>query len=174
MAKDQDNYIPGDDEILNLDAIAQNSIPNKNEIISIHSDKLGRVVNISREDVYKAASVMASNNQVAALFGIDRKTMAKHFHRELDMARAFAKQKLLTRFYHLAVYGNNPADRIFALKNWAGLSDQGMVEELGEMEEGVEFKIKRPVKPIDNPASNTSLESTETVDLDSEDSNEVA
>lgn len=171
MAKEE-NYTPGDQEIFDLDQIAQNCIPNRSEIVSIHSDKLNRTVHISRDDVYKAASVMASNNQVAALFGIDRKTMAKHFSKELDMARAFAKQKLLTRFYHLAVYGNSPADRIFALKNYAGLSDQGMVEELGEMDEGVEFKVKRPVKPIDNTLPTNSLEHTEN-NLDTEDSDEV-
>lgn len=163
MAKDKNSgepqSIPGDAEIKMLDELSENCIPNAGEIITIHSDKLGRDIQITRGDVYKQASVMASNNQVAHLFGIDRKTMAKHFSRELDMARAFAKQKLLTRFYHLAVYGNNPADRIFALKNWAGMSDSGMIEELGDMEEGVEFKVKRPQKPIETlPDSDTQLE----------------
>lgn len=166
MAKNKDTdesqTIPGDDEIRELDEISENCIPNRDEIVSIHSHKLNRTVHIRRGDVYKQASVMASNNQISNLYGIDRKTMALHFTREMDMARAYAKQKLLTRFYHLAVYGNNPADRIFALKNWMGMSDQGLVEELGDMEEGVEFKVRRPQKPIETISGEVdSLETTE-------------
>ena len=141
--------IPGDDEIRELDEISENCIHNRDEIVSLFSTELNRTVHIRRGDVYKHASVMSSNNQIASLFGVDRKTIAKHFSKEMNMARAFAKQKLLTRFYHLAVYGNNPADRIFALKNWAGMTDQGLTEELGDMEEGVEFKVRRPVKAIE-------------------------
>lgn len=162
MAKDKSQEpqdIPGDEEIKMLDMLSENCIANAGEIVTLYSKKLDREVHITRGDVYKQASVMASNNQVACLFGIDRKTMAKYFSRELDMARAFAKQKLITRFYHLAVYGNNPADRIFALKNWAGMSDAGLTEELGDMEEGVEFKVKRPMKPIETlPDLDTQLE----------------
>lgn len=141
--------IPGDDEIRQLDEISENCIHNRSEILSFNSGKLGRIVSVSRDDVYKAASVMASNNQVATLFGIDKVTMTKHFHRELDMARAFARQRLMTRFYHLALNNNNPAYLIFALKNWANMSDQGLTEDLAEIEEGVEFKVRRPVKPIE-------------------------
>lgn len=150
MAKEKDDSpaILGLDEIQLLDEIGRNSIPNQDEIVSMHSDMLNRTVRIRRGDVYKQASVMASNSQVAHLFGVDRKTMAKHFHRELDMGRAFARQKLITRFYHQAVYGNQPVDRIFALKNWANMSDNGLTERLDEQEEGVEFKVKRPEKPM--------------------------
>lgn len=143
------NSIPGDEEIRELDELSENCIHNADEIVPLHSDILGRTVHIRRGDVYKQAAVMASNNQVSHIFGIDRKTMAKHFSRELNMARAFAKQKLITRFYHLAVYGTNPADRIFALKNWTNMTDNGLTEELSDMEEGVEFKVRRPVKPIE-------------------------
>ncbi len=109
---------------------------------------------------------MASTTQVANLFGVDKNTIVKYFSREVDMARAFAKQKLITRFYHLAVYGNNPADRIFALKNWAGMSDQGLTESLEEIEEGVEFKVRRPQKPIENLKD--AEESLDTIDIENE------
>lgn len=164
MAKDKDDTptILGFDEIQLLDEIGRNSIPNQDEIVSLHSDMFHRTVFIRRGDVYKQASVMASNSQVAHLFGVDRKTMAKHFHRELDMGRAFAKQKLLTRFYHQAVYGNQPADRLFALKNWANMSDNGLTERLDEQEEGVEFKVKRPEKPVTpDLVQEETLESTD-------------
>lgn len=147
--EDLPSSIPGDDEIRMLDEISENCIPNRSEIVTIKSDKSGRTVTISRDDVYKMASTMASDNQVANVFGIDRDTMAKHFRRELDMARSFAKQKMITRFYHLALNNAHPAYVIFAMKNWAAMSDNGLTEDLAEMDEGVEFKIRRPVKPIE-------------------------
>ena len=149
--------LPGDDEIRMLDEISENCIPNRSEIISIKSDKLGRTISISRDDVYKAASTLASNHQVSQLFGIDKNTLAKHFTRELEMARAFARQKMIARFYYLALNNAHPAYVIFAMKNWANMSDTGLTEDLGEMEEGVEFKVRRPTKPIETL---TALETT--------------
>ena len=156
--KNEDQSLPGDEHISEIEAMADQYLPNQDEIVSIHSNILGRTVHIRRRDVYKQASVMASNNQVACLFGIDRKTIKAHFSKELDMARAYARQKLIARFYNLAVYGTNPADRIFALKNWAGLTDQGLTEELDDMEEGVEFKVRRPQKPIEQTKEAEALE----------------
>lgn len=140
---DGENYIPGDDEIALLEDLLEGSLQNKHEIVSIHSNFLNRTINISREEVYRQASVMASNTQLCSLFGIDKESLNKHFKREVNMGRAFARQRLLTRFYNLAVYGNNPADRIFALKNWANMSDQGVTEQ-SENDDGVEFKVRRP------------------------------
>lgn len=151
--------IPGDEEIALLESISENCIPNRSEIISLYSSTFDRTVHISRDDVYKMASTMASNNQISHVFGIDRKTLAKHFSRELNMARAFARQKVIARFYHLVMNNAHPAYVIFAMKNWAGMSDNGMVEELGETDEGVEFKVKRPQKPIESlTAAETKLD----------------
>lgn len=163
------NYIPGDEELRELDEIAEMSIENRDEIVSLFSTEKNRTVHIRRGDVYKQAAVMTNNNVLSHLFGIDRKTLTKHFSRELEMARAFGRQKLLVRFYHLAVYGTNPADRIFALKNWAGMSDAGLTEELGDIEDGVEFKVKRPEKPIEKIIeSSPTLEVVDTL-IDVED-----
>lgn len=137
------------EELEELDVLAENSIPNRYEAVPIVSDMLGRTVTITRDQVYKYASVMASNMQIANVLGIDKNTLLSNFKRELTMGRAFARQKLITRFYHLAVYGNIPADRLFALKNWAGMSDMGMTEGVDEVEEGVEFVVKRPVKTME-------------------------
>jgi hypothetical protein len=149
QSEDLPSPIPGDDEIRMLDEIAENCIPNRSEILSFHSDRLGRTVTVSRDDVYKMAAVMSSNNQIANVLGLDNDTISKNFKREVSMARAFARQRLITRFYHLAMNNSNPAYVIFALKNWANMSDTGLTEDLSEMEEGVEFKIRRPTKPIE-------------------------
>lgn len=149
MAKNIEEDIPNSsEELAELDAIAEGSIPNKSEIVSLTSKMLGRTVNITRLQVYKYASVMSSNTQIADVLGIDKNTLLAHFKREITMGRAFARQKLLTRFYHLALYGNMPADRLFALKNWAGMSDTGMTDGVDDIDEGVEFVVRRPAKPI--------------------------
>lgn len=150
MAKEiQDNSTLGFDEIEELEQIAQGSIPNRNELVHMHSDMLNRTVTVSRDQVYKYASVMSNNTLIADLLGISKETLASNFKRELKMGRAFARQKLFVRFYHLALYGNNPADRLFALKNWGNMSDNGLKEELDEIEEGAEFQIRRPKKPVE-------------------------
>ncbi len=143
MAK-EDLIEPGAEDIAELDAIAQGSIPNRNELVSLKNG-----TTISRDQVYKYASVMSSNFLIAELLGIDANTLKDLFKRELKMGRAFARQKLMVRFYNLALYGNNPADRIFALKNWTAMSDQGLKEELEDVEEGAQFKIRRPQKILE-------------------------
>jgi hypothetical protein len=135
------------EDLEELELLGQNSIQNRNELISIHSNLLNRTVTVTRDQIYKYASVMASNTQIASLIGVDKSTIGLLFAREIKMGRAFAKQKLLTRFYNLAVYGNNPSDRIFALKNWAGMSDTGMDEQFEDLESGIDFKVRRPTKP---------------------------
>ena len=141
--------IPGDDELRELDELAANSIENQNEIVSLFSKEKNRTMHIRRGDVYKQAAVMTNNNVLSHLYGIDRKTLVKHFGRELEMARAFGRQRLMTRFYHLALNNNNPAYLIFALKNFAQMSDAGLTEDLEEIDESVEFKVKRPTKPVE-------------------------
>lgn len=149
MAKESPEDVNVDDEIAELDMIAAGSIQNRNEIVSIYSHNLKRTVEVTRDQVYKYASVMSSNALISDLIGIDSTSLAKHFSREIKMGRAFAKQKLMVRFYNLALYGTNPADRIFALKNWTAMSDQGLKEELEDAEQGADFKIRRPQKPVE-------------------------
>ena len=150
MAEELNNL--GFEEIEELDAIAQGSIPNRLELVSITSKWADTPITICRDQVYKYASVMSNNNLISELLGIDTGTLVKYFKRELTMGRAFARQKLATRFYHLALYGTNPADRIFALKNWTAMSDQGLKEELEDAEAGAEFKIRRPKRVIEFPS----------------------
>lgn len=138
----------GVDDLAELEILSQGSIQNRHELVAMYSGILDRTVTITRDQVYKYASVMASNSQIAALIGVDKNTILNKFGREIKMGRAFAKQKLLTRFFNLALYGNNSADRIFALKNWAGMGDNGMEEQFDDTEEGIDFKIRRPSKTI--------------------------
>jgi len=147
--KEYPDVEPGADEIAELDLIAQGSIQNRNELVTMHSLWNNQTVTITRDQVYKYAAVMSNNNLIAELIGIDTNTLTARFKRELKMGRAFARQKLAVRFYNLALYGNNPADRIFALKNWTAMSDQGLKEELEDVEAGTEFKIRRPQKIIE-------------------------
>lgn len=153
MAKeDKESHVaePGAEEIAELSFIAENAIPNRLELVTITSKKTGIVVTVSRDQVFRYASVMASNTQIADLTGIEPETLAKYFSRELKIGRAFARQKLITRCYNLALFGNNPADRIFALKNWTNMSDQGLKEELEDVEAGAAFGIRRPQKPVEH------------------------
>lgn len=140
---------PGDEDLAELDAIMAMCIPNANEIVTLHSHILGFATKIQRGHVFKLASTMSSVSQIAAVLGIDKNTVTKNFNREVKMGHAFGRQRLLTRFYNLAVYGTNPADRIFALKNWAGMTDSGMTEALEELEDGVEFVVRRPTRPVE-------------------------
>jgi hypothetical protein len=162
-------FIPGDEEIRELDELSQNSLPNKDEIVNLFSKAKNRTVSICRGDVYKQAAVMTNNNVLSHLYGIDRKTLVKHFARELEMARAYGRQKLMTRFYHLALNNNNPAYMIFALKNFAQMSDAGLTENLEEIDEGVEFKVKRPTKPIEKIIETTTSLEYEDALIDIED-----
>lgn len=164
---EQQNPIPGDADLAELDQIMAMSIPNANEIVPLYSNILGQTTQIQRGYVFKLATVMSSVSQIAGVLGIDKNTVSKYFLREVKMGHAFGRQKLLTRFYHLAVYGTNPADRIFALKNWAGLTDSGMTEALEELEDGVEFVVHRPARPVEKlqPVEQT---------LDTADSDETA
>jgi hypothetical protein len=131
-------------ELEELDQLAEQSFPNAQEFVAIYSKNLQKTVHIQRIQVYKYASFMSRPRQIAELLGIDDETLLSYFKTEIRMGHAFGRQKLITRFYHLAVYGNNPADRIFALKNWANMTDDGLKEELMEVDEGVEFVIRRP------------------------------
>jgi hypothetical protein len=147
---DNDEQITCDEDLAELDRIAETSIPNRNEVVTLKDNTGSRpTVSVCRDQVFKYASVMSSNNLIADLLGIDVNTLVKNFKRELKIGRAFARQKLMVRFYNLAVYGTNPADRIFALKNWTAMSDQGLKEDLEDVEQGAEFKIRRPQKAIE-------------------------
>ncbi len=153
MAKEDKEYPstdPGAEEIEELNLLAERSIPNRLELVNIYNPLNKLTVTVSRDQVYRYASVMSSNNIISELIGIDTGSLVKHFSRELKLGRAFGRQKLITRAYHLALYGNNPADRIFALKNWTNMSDAGLKEELEDAEVGVDFKVRRPVKPVES------------------------
>jgi len=138
----EDEPFHGEAELAELDEIGETLIKNINEIVTIGKH------NISRRQVYKYASVLSNNYLISNLLGIDKNTLAAQFKEELTVGRAVAKQKLLTRFYHLALYGNNAADRIFALKNHCGMSDNGLTEELDDIEEGIQFRVARPTKQV--------------------------
>lgn len=137
------------EELEELDDIAELAIPNLDELLRLRDDANARDITISRRQVYKYASMMSSVNQIATLVGVAKETITKNFKREVKMGHAFGRQKLITRFYKLAVYGDNPADRIFALKNWANMTDKGLVEDLVEIDEGIAFRVSRPAKPIE-------------------------
>ena len=136
-------------EVEDLDHLVLKLLPNLHEFVEVKDTKNGHIVSrIQRIEVYKLAAVMSSVGQIARVMGVDGHTITKHFKKEVGVGHAIAKQKLMIRFYHQAVYGNVPSHLIFALKNWANMSDAGLTEELTETEEGVEFVIRKPVKPV--------------------------
>lgn len=146
------------EEIAELDALAENYLKDADEIVTLVSDKTSHTRHVRRRDIYKYASVMSSTNNIAEMLGMDKNTIQKYFSKEIKMAHAFARQKMLARFYNLALYGTNPADRLFALKNWANMSDQGPTETLIEEEESaVQFKVIRPERVLQKNSIETQL-----------------
>jgi hypothetical protein len=131
-----------------IDTLAENAIDRLDEILTFPSKKIGTTATVTRRTVYQYAMTMAATAVIADAIGINKETIKKHFARELSMGRAFAKLKIHTSFYNRAVYSSNSADRIFALKNWMGYSDSGMTDSVDEVDEGVEFTVRAPVKPV--------------------------
>lgn len=102
--------------------------------------------NFSRRSVYLLALNMDTNQNIAKILGVDDSTVKKHFKKELDLARAVMKNKVKAVSTREALNGKNVVDRIFWLKNFGGMSDNGITEDMDEEQEAV-FKVTAPAIP---------------------------
>lgn len=103
-------------------------------------------VEISRRSVYELALSMDSDANISRLLNIDESSLRAHFKDMLSMARAVTKNKLKRVNLLYALQPKYAADRIFALKNYCGMSDNGLIEAI-ETETNAVFKVVPPPKP---------------------------
>ena len=68
---------------------------------------------------------------IARIIGIDRKTLEKHYRRELDTGQAKATAKVAESLYKQATEGNTAA-AIFWMKARANWSEKQRFEHIGE------------------------------------------
>jgi hypothetical protein len=125
--------LPEDDFELqaNLQELASRVIINPEETVKIEKSGLRPVdLYLSRAEVFKWASNMASDALVAKMHGVNVETLQKHFKKELDMARAHAKYRLQNRIFEVAVSGQNIALLMFCAKNYLNMTDVGLTEPL--------------------------------------------
>lgn len=104
-------------------------------------------IKIAPIGVYKMASMGFSLRDISETFGVCEKTLKNHFSDALERGKASIAPRLKVNLLRqaLAYEKPNPQLLMFALKNFAGMSDVTSVEAKGM--EGVEFKVKFPPKP---------------------------
>jgi len=84
-----------------------------------------------RRQVEAMAGYGIPHLDMAAVIGIDRKTLEKHYRRELDTGSTKATAKIAESLYRQAVEGNTSA-AIFWMKARAGGSEKTRHEVTGE------------------------------------------
>ena len=84
----------------------------------------------TRLQVKTLAMVGTPQDQIAAVIGIDRKTLTKHYRKELDTAMILANAKVGQSLFQQANNGNTSA-AIFWLKCRAGWHDTQKIEHTG-------------------------------------------
>jgi hypothetical protein len=142
-------------QLLDFDYIQKKVLNNLDEIVLIDiqtgfGGKILRKIEILRRDVLNSAMTGASLNVISGIFGIDRKTCAKHFKKEIQYAHGLARWHLQNKMFVEAMKSNNPTERIFLAKNMLNMTDNGATEDMFDEDEGIEFKVKRPEKNTTN------------------------
>jgi hypothetical protein len=125
--------LPEDDFELQaaLAELAGKSIINPDEVVKIEKSGFrSQDLYLSRAEVFKWASNMASDSLVAKMHGVNTLTLQKHFGKELEMARAHARYRLQNRIFEVAVSGQNIALLMFCAKNYLNMTDVGLTEPL--------------------------------------------
>lgn len=112
---------------------------------------------ISRHAVYKLALTMTRNRTIATVIGIEPETLLKHFKKEIELGRAVTKSKVQAISTNEAMNSRNVVDRIFWLKNYGNMSDNGLTDT--DDEEGeANFKVSKPAMPTFKPVSNDAID----------------
>lgn len=98
----------------------------------------------SRAEVTAFAMVGTPQDDIAKYVGIDRKTLTKHYRRELDTAMIMANAQVGQSLYQQAKSGNTSA-AIFWLKCRAGWVDKQAIEHTGPNGGDINVTITRRV-----------------------------
>lgn len=119
----------------------------QDEVLRLVRTKNG-TVSISRKGVFNMASKGFTVQDIADMFGVNRDCLYKNFPDELKAGKATIKPNLKANLLRQALALEKPAPAllIFALKNWAGMSDDGFRDaaDNDDGEPGVEFKVVVP------------------------------
>ena len=86
----------------------------------------------TRSSVKALASVGTPQDQIALVIGIDKKTLTKHYRKELDTAMVLANAKVAQSLYQQATSGSTSV-AIFWLKVRAGWQDKQVTELSGNV-----------------------------------------
>lgn len=111
----------------------------------------------SRRTVYDLALAMVKHKNIAEIMGIDDQTLKKHFNTEIVLARAVTRNKVMAVSSREAINPKNAIDRIFWLKNFGGMSDDGLRGDEDE-DTNAEFKVTKPPKPVFKAVSSETID----------------
>lgn len=103
---------------------------------------------ISPRMVFKMCSVGWSVSDISRLLCVDDNTLYRLFGDAIQSGKATIGPRIKANVIRqaLAYDKPNPTILMFAAKNWAGMSDEGMKDE-DAPKAGVEFTVKKPSKP---------------------------
>jgi hypothetical protein len=111
-----------------------------------HNGKLFQPTDDQRRQVLTMTGFGILQEEIANALEIDRKTLTKHFRRELDTGMTVANVRVAQALYQNAVQHNNVAAQIWWTKTRMGWKDTSVIENTGERQS---FVIYVP-QPIDS------------------------
>jgi DNA-binding XRE family transcriptional regulator len=104
----------------------------------------------TRQIVQLHATIGTTQDDIAAVIGIDPKTLRLHYREELDLASAKANAAIGGALFNKAKNGDTTA-MIFWMKTRAGWKETHSVEHSGGLKlEGVEMTFVRPKSETPN------------------------
>lgn len=119
----------------------------------------GKTLTVPRRQVYQMAACGMMNVEMSKMFSCTAQTLVKYFGFELNAARSDFRLSLRRQLRQLALDEEKPniVALLFLSKNYLKMSDNGMTEDVEEID-GVEFKVRAPavpqvVKPIEKEIS---------------------
>lgn len=96
---------------------------------------------ITREAVKVMAASGMTHQQIADVYKITRKTLAKHYHHELENGKALITAKIADSLMRQAMAGNMTA-AIFYLKCQAGWKESQVIEHQGKDGAPITFSLE--------------------------------
>lgn len=126
----------------------------KDELVTIDRPaQKGGPITINRKTIFELCSHGWTVTDICKTFGCDDNAIHKYFRAEIDLGSKSIGARLKKVLIQNCLYSEKvqPALLIFALKNYAGFSDEGFKDEAdGGI---VEFKVKFPAKPESKDAN---------------------
>jgi len=105
-----------------------------------HTGRLYQPTDEQRRQVMGMTGFGIQQNEIATMLEIDKKTLHKHFRRELDIGMIEANTRVAQALYANAVKHNNVAAQIWWTKTRMGWKDTSVVENIGQQT----FVIRAP------------------------------